>query len=449
MSSDEKKSPPNRADPNAGAGSTFDLTTPRGPLSYAPPVFQKGTVIGDHYRVIEIIGAGGMGQVLRARDEMLDRDVAVKVLKPATPLTDRVRRRFLTEAKAMARVRHENVVSVYAVGEIGDAPYMVMEFVEGCDLEVWLDARPEPAVDEAFEILRQLSNGVQAIHDAHTIHRDIKPSNVMLGVGFRVAVGDLGLARFAGGPQSAGSLKGLIGTPTFMSPEAIMGTIDPELAPRTDIYSLGVMGFHLLTGKPPFSGNNIADIMTKHMAHAPPKPSELRPTLTRAYDEPILAALAKAATDRPASVADWFKMLSSARERMVVAELATVLVADDDEDFRSFVRTVLEATIDGVQVTCVSNGARALDALDRASYSLLLLDLEMPEANGLEVMATLRARPVDQRPVVVVISATGTAADWSLLSRLGADSFLVKPVGPEQLARTVRRLLGPGSLPPE
>lgn len=442
MSSDPKKPP------RESKRSTFDPTATDGPVSYAPQLFQRETIIGDHYRVIDIIGSGGMGQVLLARDEMLDRDVAIKVLKPATPITERVRSRFLKEAKAMARVRHENVVSVYAVGQIGDAPYMVMEFVEGCDLEVWLETRPEPPIEESFEILRQLVKGVQAIHDADTIHRDLKPSNVMLGVGFRVAVGDLGLARFASGPQSSASLRGLIGTPMFMSPEAIMGCVEPELATRTDVYSLAVMGFQLLTGKPPFTGNNIADVMTKHIAQAPPKPSELRPALTNAYDAPFLAALAKGPADRPSSPAVWFDMLRSAQERTHLTKRTTVLVADDDEDFRAFVRSLVEATIEGVEVTCTSNGIEALEAMDRTSFTLLLLDLDMPGANGFEVMAALRNRTAAERPTVFVISAKGTTSDWSLLSRLGADSFFVKPLAPEQFIRSIRRLLGPGSLSP-
>ena len=415
---------------------------PEGPMSYAPHLIEKGTLIGDHYRVIEAIGMGGMGQVLRARDEMLDREVAIKVLKPATPITERVRRRFMTEARATARVRHENVVAVYAVGEIGDAPYMVMEFVEGCDLEAWLIARPEPPIDEAFEVLRQVCRGVQAIHDAGTIHRDLKPSNVMLGAGFRAAVGDLGLARFVGNEPSAGSAASMIGTPTYMAPEAIMGSTVPDFAVRADIYSLGVMGFELMTGKPPFKGSNVAHVMTLHLTQPPPIPSEVRPALGQAFDAPILAALAKSASDRPASAREWYDQLLRAKQQAQPPRRTSVLVADDDEDFRAFATAVLEASVDGIQVATAADGKAAIAALERNEYSLLFLDLEMPEANGLEVMAAVRSRPVAKRPTVVVVSAVGSASDWSLMAKLGADSFLVKPVTPQQLSRTVRRLLG-------
>jgi len=285
--------------------------------SLVPPRqrIEQGRRIGSHYRVVAPLGAGTGGQVLLARDEMLQRDVAIKILQPDMPVTNRARSRFLTEARAMARVHHQNVLAVYGVGQHEELPYMVTEYVDGCNLEVWLETRPNPSFREAFHILRQICLGVAAIHRAATVHRDLKPSNILISAGFRVVVADLGLARFldtSGGDQVA---MGVVGTPTHMSPETIVGSIEPGLAEASDVYSLGVMAFQILTGELPFSNENAPRLMIRHLTQQPPKPSSVRPELSTYFDEVILTALDKSPSKRR-TVAGFLEGLEEARLAM-------------------------------------------------------------------------------------------------------------------------------------
>lgn len=401
-----------------------------------------GTLIDRQYRVERCLGAGGMGQVFLARDEVLERDVAIKFLNPRVPVIESAVARFLTEARAMARVRHENVVSVYSLGMINAVPYMVMEYVDGCDLAAWLEGRESPSIDEAMGILQQVCRGVQAIHDAGAVHLDIKPSNILLGAGFRVTVGDLGLARFVRDTKNATDQLEIAGTPTHMAPEVIMGTVEPGLAPRADLYSLGVLAFQLMTGRVPFQGRTPTAVMARHVTDAPPAPSSLAATLPIAFDAAILSALAKNPRDRPFSAMTWLTQLLVARKTVgFTLDAPRVLIADDDAAFRRFACEVVGQTISGVNLTCADDGAHALAALDAAPYDVALLDLQMPGLNGMEVVAALSERPDHLRPQIVVITAVGSAADWSILARLGVDSFLVKPVTPGQITRTLQRLL--------
>jgi len=400
-----------------------------------------GMLIDRQYRVQRSLGAGGMGQVVLARDEVLERDVAIKFLNPRAPIGEAAVTRFLNEARAMARVRHENVVSVYSLGMINTVPYMVMEFVEGCDLAAWLEGRISPSIDEAMGILRQVCRGVQAIHDAGAVHLDIKPRNIFLGSGFRVTVGDLGLARFVSGPDGLAQ-EGVAGTPTHMAPEVITGVMTPELAQRADIYSLGVLAFQLMTGEVPFQGRTAAGVMAQHVTSPPPSPSSVAAALPLAFDAPILTALAKNPSDRPFSAMTWFTQLLVARKSVAFTlDAPRILIADDDAAFRRFACEVVRETIDGVSLTCADDGSQALAELDARPYDVAVLDLQMPGLNGLEVVAALSERPDNLRPHIVVVTAVGSASDWNILARLGVDSFLVKPVTPGQYTRTLQRLL--------
>lgn len=282
-----------------------------GPVSQR--AIPKGTILDDRYEVLDVLGIGGMGQVLRARDIHLARDVAVKLLKPQTPLTDGIRRRFLTEAQATARVRHENVVTVFAFGEFQGAPYMALEYVDGIDLGTWL--RQCQAISEGWVlgVLEQICNGVEAIHKAGAVHRDIKPSNVLLGRKGRVVIGDLGLARFLAADPTSGSLGTILGTPRYMAPEAILGTPRRDLEPLADVYSLGVLAFEMLTGRAPFEGANVTELMSQHLTVAPPRPSTVA-SLHADFDPPLLATLSKDPLQRPATPKELFAGLLSASE---------------------------------------------------------------------------------------------------------------------------------------
>lgn len=272
----------------------------------------QGSIIDRAYRIVAPLAQGGMGTVLLAHDEQLDRPVAVKIASTSLHHDARVRQRFLSEARTMARVRHENVVSIYAFGEHACMPFLVMEYVPGCTLREWLQQRGPLDVGEALGLLEPLCRGVQAIHEAGAVHRDIKASNVLLGIDGRIVVADFGLARLIGSDTT--DPFAFEGTPSYMAPELITQARLPQtLEPRADVYALAVLAFELLTGTLPFAGKTPVEIMQRHLNTTPPRPSEVRPGLPAALDQPILRALSKSPGMRPASALELSSQLLQAQ----------------------------------------------------------------------------------------------------------------------------------------
>lgn len=227
-----------------------------------------------HYELLELHGRGTFGSVFKAFDEILHRIVAIKVLPPDQVATAKARKRFLQEARAVAAIRHENVVQIYSVHD-QPLPYLVMEFIPGESLQQRLDrSGPLNAVDVS-RIGRQIANGLAAAHARGLIHRDIKPGNILIDLGGeeRVKITDFGLAR--GPDDDSSSQQGLIaGTPLFMSPEQIDGA---KLDQRSDLFSLGSVLYVLITGHYPFNGTNTMETI-KSVRHDLPRPiSELVP----------------------------------------------------------------------------------------------------------------------------------------------------------------------------
>ncbi len=402
--------------------------------------FGAGYVVDGKYELVSEIGRGAMGQVWLALDRALDREVAIKLLGSHFTADPSFRKRFVTEARAMARVRHENVVSIHAFGELEGRPYFVMEFVPGRSLSDWLTTAGSLAPDEALGILKQVCRGVHAIHEAGAVHRDLKPANILVGPSFRIAVTDLGLARLAQS-KASGSFS-TAGTPDYMAPEQILGRkTAPELAPRTDVYQLGVLAFELLTGRMPFTADAVMDVLLQHTNDEPPAPSSLREDLPSAFDAAIRHALEKFPADRPESALQFLKELESARTS-VAAPMRDqqVLIADDDPDFLEFARSTVAEALPQATITLAKDGGEALQELSTTGCDLALLDLDMPRMSGMEIVASLRTET--KRPRVIVMTAVGGASDWKVLSELGADAFLLKPLSAENLALAVRRALG-------
>jgi serine/threonine-protein kinase len=402
-----------------------------------------GTLIGGIYRVVGPLGVGGMGVVVLAIDERLERDVAIKLIRPSYAASKDARERFLTEARAMARVKHENVVEIYAFGELDESPYFVMEYVPGSHIANWLDdliiADKLPSIDESLGYLDQMCRGLTAIHGSGTVHGDLKPSNVLLGPASRVAITDLGLSRLFDATDRPGEHP-MAGTPAYMAPEFLRTDMPPDLLQRSDIYALGVIAFEMLTGEAPFDVQTAQDMLRVHAAEiAPPLPSQIRPELTRAFDGPLLATLRTDPEERTATSDDFRRQLLRARESLVARHHSLrILVADDDDDFLALARETLEFGFPGARIETAKDGVQALAAIDREDASLAVIDLDMPAMNGIELTMALRA---NHDLPIVVCTAAGGAPDWRLLSSLGADGFLVKPIDPYALITLARKAL--------
>ena len=410
--------------------------------SFADPLgevgVRKGLVVGGAYRIEGLLGAGGMGVVALALDERLDRNGAIKFVKPAMFTVPQSRGLFLEEARAMARLSHRNVLAVYAFGDHDETPYFVMEYIDGQTVEQWLTAQPAgtlPSIEDVVRVIEQACLGVEAIHATGTVHRDLKPSNLLIDKSFRIAVGDFGVARVS--ELGAGSPM-LVGTAAYMSPEAAFGE-DIVNEQSRDVYALGCIAYEVLTGRPPFVGDSDMNVLTQHVLQAPVPPSERRPGLPTAYDAIILKALAKSVEERYPTVAAFRSALVA--EHRGTRDPERILVVDDDPDWRQILVSALATRFPSSEIDQVSDGAAALDAFCDKPYSVVLVDLEMPEMDGTKLTVLLRAIDSAHRTPIIVLTAAGGPGEWKRLSAIGADAFLVKPVDPEDVELVIRRTL--------
>lgn len=239
------------------------------PLNYLEPSAKPGS-LGRlaHYEVLEVIGRGAFGTVLRAFDEKLQRVVAIKVMSPEMASTSPARKRFIREAQASAAVRHENVVSVHAVEE-NPIPYLVMDYIPGQNLQQRLDERGPLDVLTVLRLGRQIAEGLAAAHAQDLIHRDVKPANILLEAGLRemVKVSDFGLARAA--DDASVTQSGIIaGTPMYMAPEQALGK---KLDQRADLFSFGSVLYQMMSGRPPFRAANTLAVL-KRLNEDTPRP---------------------------------------------------------------------------------------------------------------------------------------------------------------------------------
>jgi serine/threonine-protein kinase len=267
---------------------------PTGSEAELGPVLQSDLLIPG-YVIEELIGEGGMGRVYRGRHSDLDRTVAVKVL-PALGGADAISRsRFRQEAKAIAQLRHPNIVSVFDFGESGRTPYMVVEYLPRGSLADRLEQDGPPLIPASLELLRGVASALDHAHEAGIVHRDVKPANVLLGEGDQPILADFGLAKMAEG-SLVNSMSGtLAGTPAYAAPEQVLGG---SVGPAADRYAFATVAYELLTGQVPFTDSTAYAILYSQVNRPPAAPSRLRPELGARVDEVILRGLAKEPRDR-------------------------------------------------------------------------------------------------------------------------------------------------------
>src|SRR5437764_3923473 len=257
-----------------------------------------------HYRIIEKLGSGGMGEVFLAQDTKLERRVAIKML-PAKSIDDaQAKKRLFREARAAATLDHPNICAIHEVNEDGDCLFIVMQYVEGKTLASRL-AGSRLGPDEVIDVGAQVAEALSEAHGRGVIHRDIKPQNVIITPRGQVKVLDFGLARVTPTEQTTDpegktvtqlTDEGyIVGTVAYMSPEQLRGQ---PVDARSDLFSLGVMLYESAAGKPPFTGNSKIEISSKVLQVEPRKPSELNPGVPRGLEKIILKAMAKETGDR-------------------------------------------------------------------------------------------------------------------------------------------------------
>jgi serine/threonine protein kinase len=261
-----------------------------------------------HYRVVKQLGQGGMGVVYQAEDENLRRLVALKVMRGDFANHPEARARFHREAQSVAALRHDNIVTIYQVGEDRGIPFLAMEFLKGKSLDDWLRPDRRATVAETLVIGRQVAAGLAAAHAEGMIHRDIKPGNLWLEEPKgRVKILEFGLARQSDGELSELTQRGsMLGTPAYMAPEQMRGEIVDY---RCDLFSLGCVLYRMITGRLPFQGNTVYAVMAAVASETPPAVTVLNPGVPQRLSDLIARLLAKDARDRPASAQEVFDEL--------------------------------------------------------------------------------------------------------------------------------------------
>ena len=279
------------------------------------------------YQILRLLGKGGMGVVYLAHDTQFGRKVALKVPSNVAQNADALER-FYREARSAGRLQHPHIVPIYEVGEVDGVHLMTMAYIEGRPLSAWVADYARRPPREAAALVRTLALALQEAHGQGIIHRDLKPANVMIDKRGEPVVMDFGLAREIETDSARQTLLGTVmGTPAYMPPEQARGDVT-ALGPGSDVYSLGVILYELLTGQPPFRGN-IMDVLAQHLRDVPPPPSEVRPELCGHLDAICLKALAKEPSHRFLSMTEFAAALDAYLKGIPLAELACPLTEGD------------------------------------------------------------------------------------------------------------------------
>ncbi len=278
---------------------------PTQPSPLLSTALEPGQVLAQRYRIQRLLGRGGMGAVYLADDEVLHDLVALKVISSAYA-SDEIAMvaRFRREAANARKVSSPHVIRIHDLGEARPGLlYLSMEYFAGRTLADIIAQRGVVPLSDVTDLLRQICEGLEAAHQAGVIHRDLKPGNILVGERGAVKIIDFGLATTTLAGDSLTATGAMLGTPNYMAPEQVRGK---PVDARTDVYALGALAYHLVCGRPPFSGDNPIAVGFAHISEVPQPPAQLRKDVSPALDAAILAALAKAPNDRPASAKAFF-----------------------------------------------------------------------------------------------------------------------------------------------
>ena len=285
-----------------------------------------GRRISGRYKIIEMIGGGGMANVYLAHDMILDRDVAIKILRMDFSDNENFIRRFHREAQSATSLAHPNIVNIYDVGEEDDIYYIVMEYVEGMTLKQYIQQHSPLSVHKVIEIMEQLASAIAHAHQNNIVHRDIKPQNILIDKYDVVKITDFGIA-MAISATSITHTNTVLGTVHYLSPEQARGGMANK---KSDIYSLGIVMFELLTGRLPFSGESAVSIALKHLQSETPSVKRWNPNIPQSVENIVLRATAKDPFHRYASAEELEEDLKTALDPDRMNEKPFVVPKDEE-----------------------------------------------------------------------------------------------------------------------
>ncbi|NPV68840.1 MAG: protein kinase [Anaerolineae bacterium] len=400
------------------------------------------------YVIEQLIGEGATATVYLARDERLGRHVAIKVLLPYVRAIAQAR--FSREARSAAALNHPNIMAIYDEAEEDDYHFLVVEYVEGRPLTDLIPSPPEVVADLGI----QLCSALEYAHRMNIIHRDIKPANVKVSEEGVVKIMDFGLAM----PRDAKHITAhgsIIGTPAYLSPEQARGL---DIDHRSDIYSLGVLLYEMATGRLPFDMNDIGALLLKKVSSDPEPPRTLNPDIPDWLDAAIMRALQREPEQRYQSAAEFAQALnqsrvtpgttaagSAPRPTLPPAPVAPehtapirVIVADDHAILRTSIAFYLDDQPDLQVVAEAGTGQETLALVEQHAPDLLLLDLNMPDRSGLDILPEIRRNHAQTRVLVL----TGRTEDAYIIRALqaGAHGYLLKTSSQEELLDAVYKV---------
>jgi response regulator RpfG family c-di-GMP phosphodiesterase len=444
-----------------------ELTSLRLLTPYQAERLKSGAVFGlvlGNYRVLEVLGTGGMGVVYKAEHLRLPRLVAIKVL-PLSPDQDpRLLDRFDAEMGAVAQLQHPNIVGAVDAGEANDPSsggprlhYFVMDYVAGENLEERVKAHGPLAPAAACDLVHQIASALAEAHHYGLVHRDIKPSNIIVTPEGQAKLLDFGLAlRLGGGRLTEPGVA--LGTLDYVAPEQARDAHSVDI--RADIYALGATLFWCLTGRAPFAacGDAVQSLVAR-MAQGPPSVRVWRTDLSEPLDAVVARMMAVEPVQRystPKAVIQAIMPFLSAASRhggtrfeidlgTPSAEVADptrvrrVLIVDDDAGVRDMCRYTLES--DGIRCDEAVHGAAALNSLKSQAYDLVVSDVDMPELDGLALLREVRSQPPCPHLKVIMFSGRASGDEMSKMLLAGADDYLTKPVSVVQLLSRVKAAL--------
>lgn len=301
-------------------------------------MIKVGMIIGDRYEIIEKIGTGGMSDVYKAKCHKLNRFVAIKVLKQEFSENANFVSKFRVEAQAAAGLMHPNIVNVYDVGEENGIYYIVMELVEGITLKKYIEKKARISVKEAISIAIQVSMGIEAAHNNHIIHRDIKPQNIIISKEGKVKVTDFGIAKAA---TSNTITSNVMGSVHYTSPEQARGGYSDE---RSDIYSLGITLFEMLTGRVPFNGETTVAIAIKHIQEPLPSPREFVSEIPVSVEQIVFKCCQKSPDRRYQTIAE---LIEDLKKSLTNPDEDFVKMVDPDEEAST--RTITDSEMSQIK----------------------------------------------------------------------------------------------------
>jgi serine/threonine-protein kinase len=378
-----------------------------------------------------------MGAVYQAHQTGLEREVAIKILRPEVADKDVEVERFRREALATALLQHPNIVKVYDFDTTPDGrAFLVMELLGGPSLAAWIRRNPYPDPAKVVEIFKPVAGAIDAMHRAGIIHRDVKPSNIALpdpdNPDDVVKILDLGIVRFSDAARDA-NLTGrlVIGTVEYIAPEVATGS---KATPLSDLYALAVTAYQTLAGDLPFRGVTPRDVLIKHVKEAPPLPSKVRTSLPAAVDPVFLRALAKDPAKRYPSAREFAQELEQALGEAPAAHRASVLVVQSDPVMAEGARASLASH--GYAVTVARDGFEALMLLGGKTFEAIVSDLTLPDLDGPTFL-----RLAAEKGVRASVIAVARDAETASLAPRDVDAVLALPLSPSGLAEAVARAL--------